>query len=123
MPGARFLPHVGVGCQRGMPHAQLVDNDGRLIHANHIPAGRASEIELHLTSFCLAAEPPNRETPQRWLWRTTVGKTRGSNASQHRRALSEAQCVVTFDPRCVRGDLERRWREVYDRSACSLGPL
>src|SRR5450755_3777917 len=36
---AQLKPNVGVGCQRGMAHAVLVYDDGRLINADHLSAG------------------------------------------------------------------------------------
>ena len=71
--------YVGVGCQRGMARAQLVDDDGRLIEADHIAAGRASKMALDPKSVGPASKAHKRKTPQEGPWRTTVGKSRGCN--------------------------------------------
>jgi hypothetical protein len=73
---APLKSNVGVGCQRGMAHAVLVYDDGRLINADHLSAGRASKMHPHLTSFGPASKAPKRETPQRGPWETTVGEKR-----------------------------------------------
>ncbi len=79
VPGAQLNLHVGVGCQRGMARAQLVDDDGRLIEADHMAAGRASKMALHPKSVGPTSKTHKRKTPQEGPWWTTVGKSRGCN--------------------------------------------
>jgi hypothetical protein len=92
--GALLKPNGGVGSQRGMTHAELVHDDGRLINADHITAGRASKMQPHLTSVGPASRVHKRETPQRRPLQTTVGESRGPSAWPPRtdsRALSYAE--------------------------------
>jgi hypothetical protein len=84
VPGVAGLkPDLGVGRQRGVAHALLVHDDGRLIDADHLAAGSASKGISHPTRFSPAGRLCNRKTPQTAV--ADYGRPRAIGPSPRRR--------------------------------------
>lgn len=91
--------NVGVGGQRGMAHAVLVHDDGRLINADHLSARRASKMQRHPRSF----GPPKQGAQARNATERAV--------ADYGRGKAKARATFGRFPRDVRGLLEHGPRE------------